>query len=72
MEQIISAHSEVKGAGELKFISQLGGAIGLGKKAASKEKFLQVREFYLEKLNKLSNGKKKIHMIQSEIPCNRF
>ena len=67
VEQIISAHSEVKGAGELKFIGQLGGAIGLGKKAPSKEKFLQVREFYLEKLNKLSGGKT---MVTDKMPQN--
>lgn len=67
VEQIISAHSEVNGAGELKFLGQLGGAIGLGKKAASEEKFLQVRKFYLEKLNKLSDGKK---IVTDKMPQN--
>ena len=67
VEQIISAHSEVNGAGELKLLGQLGGAIGLGKKAASQKKLLQVRESYLEKLNKLSSGKK---IVTDKMPQN--
>ena len=61
VEQVISAHSEINGGGELKFLGQLGGAIGLGKKPASKEKLLQVRKIYLDRLNKLSDGKKICH-----------
>ena len=67
VEQIISAHSEVNGAGELKFLGQLGGTIGLGKKAASQKELLQVRESYLEKLNKLSSGKK---IVTDKMPQN--
>ena len=67
VEQIVSAHSEVNGAGELKFLGQLGEAIALGKKTASKEKLLQVRKFYLEKLNKLSDGKK---IVTDKMPQN--
>ena len=67
VEQIISAHSEVNGAGELKFLGQLGGTIGMGKKDASQKELLQVRECYLEKLNKLSNGKK---IVTDKMPQN--
>ncbi len=67
VEQIVSAHSEVNGAGELKFLGQFGGAIGLGKTAASIEKLLQLRKFYSEKLLKLSDGKK---IVTDKMPLN--
>ena len=67
VEQVISAHSEINGGGELKFLGQLGGAIGLGKKPASKEKLLQVRKIYLDRLNKLSDGKK---IVTDKMPQN--
>jgi hypothetical protein len=40
LEQIVSAHSEVRGAGELKDLGQLGGMISLGNQSASLEKLL--------------------------------
>ena len=67
VEQIVSAHSEVTGAGELKFLGQFGGAIGLGKTAASIQKLLQLRKFYSEKLLKFSDGKK---IVTDKMPLN--
>ena len=67
VEQIVSAHSDVKGAGELRFLGQLGGLIGLGKQEASHEKLLQMRKSYYEKLIKLSDGKK---FVTDKMPQN--
>ena len=39
VEQIISSHSEVTGAGELNFVAQFGGAIATGITEANNEIF---------------------------------
>ena len=67
LEQIISAHSEVRGAGELKDLGQLGGMISLGNQSASLEKLLEVRKSYLQKLSRLSGGKK---FVTDKMPQN--
>ena len=67
LEQIISAHSEVRGAGELKDLGQLGGMISLGNQSASPEKLLEVRKSYLQKLSRLSGGKK---FVTDKMPQN--
>jgi tetratricopeptide (TPR) repeat protein len=56
VEQIISSHSEVTGAGELNFATQFGAAIATGFSKAKNESLLNFRIKYLKKLDNLSNG----------------
>ncbi len=56
VEQIISAHSEVTGAGELSYVAQLGETMANGTSIVSTEAILKFRENYLTKLCKRSNG----------------
>jgi tetratricopeptide (TPR) repeat protein len=56
VEQIISSHSQVTGAGELHFASQLGDSIARGSTELDTDILLNFREKYLEKLQILSNG----------------
>ena len=67
VEQIVSAHSEVTGAGELSLFGKLGGLFGFGHQSASPEKLLQVRQLYLNQLIKLSGGKK---FVTDKMPQN--
>ena len=67
VEQIVSAHSEVTGAGELTIFGKLGGVMGLGQQIASPEKFFQIRQFYLDHLIKLSGGKR---FVTDKMPQN--
>ena len=57
VEQIVSSHSQIQGAGELKFLGNAGGSIGLGKKEATREILCEVRKSYLTELMKISSGK---------------
>ena len=57
VEQIISSHSQVTGAGELDFVAQFGEAIARGLTLANTNTMLNFRENYLQKLKTLSNGK---------------
>ena len=56
VEQIISSHSQVTGAGELAFATQFGEAIALGLSEANNESLLDFRSKYLTKLKSVSNG----------------
>lgn len=56
IEQIISSHSGVTGAGELSFVSELGGAIAQGLSKPNIDALLDFRDKYLIKLNNYSNG----------------
>ena len=56
VEQIISSHSKVTGAGELNFAAQFGAAIATGITEANNESFLKFRHNYLNKLQNISNG----------------
>ena len=56
VEQIISSHSQVTGAGELPFATQFGAPIVRGFSEANDESVLYFRNQYLEKLESLSNG----------------
>ena len=56
VEQIISSHSEVTGAGELNFAAQFGGAIATGITEANNESLLDFRHNYLNKLQNVSKG----------------
>ena len=56
VEQIISSHSQVTGAGELNFAAQFGAAIATGFTEANNESLLNFRHNYLNKLQNVSNG----------------
>jgi hypothetical protein len=56
VEQIISSHSQVTGAGELSFASQFGESIARGLSEENTDALLDVSEKYLMKLQNLSNG----------------
>ncbi|MDB4244181.1 tetratricopeptide repeat protein [bacterium] len=56
IQQIISSHSDVHGAGELSFISQFGGYLALDTATINTAAILQFRERYLLELSKQSNG----------------
>ena len=55
VEQIISSHSKVTGAGELAFADQFGAAIATGITEANNESLLNFRSKYLTKLKSVSN-----------------
>ena len=57
VEQIISSHSKVMGAGELIYVDQLGRNIVIEKFPANTKELINFRKKYLEKLQKLSDGK---------------
>ncbi len=56
VEQIISSHSKVTGAGELKFVGQFGAGIATGFSKANNESLLNFRSKYLRKLESISEG----------------
>ena len=58
VEQIISSHSEVTGAGELSFVSQYGHSLAIGSKAPSEVRIKQFREKYLSSIVNYAKGNK--------------
>ncbi|MDC3325176.1 tetratricopeptide repeat protein, partial [Planktomarina temperata] len=56
VEQIISSHSEVTGAGELPYVSQYGGQLAAGLTAPTVEAMAVFRNHYLKELTKRANG----------------
>ena len=56
VEQIISCHSQVQGAGELNFLQSFGSYIARGAKPLTIENMTEFHMKYLEELAKLSNG----------------
>ena len=56
IEQIISSHSKVTGAGELDYIDVFGRDIALGISDINNNILLNLKEKYIRKLNRLSNG----------------
>ena len=60
VEQIISSHSEVLGAGELNYVSQLGVNLSVDPKAINTGAISKFRQMYLSEVSKLSNGKRHI------------
>ena len=56
VEQIISSHSEVTGAGELSFVREFGEPIARGLSNPNTDALLEFRERYLMKLQSVSNG----------------
>ena len=57
VEQIISSHSKVVGAGELKYIAQFGKNLALDSTSISIAAISEFRQEYLSEVSKLSNGK---------------
>ena len=56
VEQIISSHLQVTGAGELKFAKQFGATIATGIAEVNNQSLLDFRHNYLSKLQNVSNG----------------
>jgi tetratricopeptide (TPR) repeat protein len=56
VEQIISSHSDVTGAGELPFVTKFGREIATGLAVASRELLVEFRTKYLEELASVSEG----------------
>ena len=67
VEQIISSHSEVTGAGELIYMSQFGGHLALDHKSINTAAISIFRDRYLSEVSKLSNGKR---FITDKMPQN--
>ena len=57
IEQIISSHSNVIGAGELNHVSQFGGELALNSKPINTETLSEFRDKYLLELSKVPNAK---------------
>ena len=56
VEQIISSHSQVTGAGELNYVAKYGGELAINSTSTGTEGLFEFRKYLLE-LSKLSNGK---------------
>ena len=56
VEQIISSHSEVTGAGELSFVAQFGDSLARGLSETNTDVLIDFRKNYLTKLQNFSNG----------------
>ena len=67
VEQIISSHANVVGAGELKYIAQFGKKLPLDCKSINIEAISEFRQRYLSELSRLSNGK---HFVTDKMPHN--
>ena len=67
VEQIISSHSEITGAGELSFVENFGGDIVQGLVKPNKDRLLKFRNSYLSELNKQANKKK---LVVDKMPHN--
>ena len=67
VEQIISSHTQVQGAGELCFIKKHGSDINTGEIAADKSSIELFRDNYLSDISKISTGQK---FITDKMPHN--
>ncbi|MDC1172860.1 sulfotransferase, partial [Alphaproteobacteria bacterium] len=67
VEQIISSHSQVTGAGELSFAAQYGAAIATGITEANNKSLFDFRGKYLDKLQNVSNGNR---IVTDKMPQN--
>lgn len=56
LEQILSSHSQVQGAGELEYMDKYGRSLTVGDQKASKTTLIDVRKSYMEKVSSLSRG----------------
>ena len=67
VEQIISSHSQIHGAGELRLLGKYGRNLSLGKQAANSASLEQFRSAYLSNLASVSNGKS---FVADKLPQN--
>ena len=67
VEQIISSHSQITGAGELAYANQFGSNIAAGFSKVSDEALLHFRHNYLVKLENVSNGNV---IVSDKMPLN--
>jgi len=67
IEQIISSHSKVHGAGELPFLPRFGSSLGQGNQIISSDNVLQIRNAYLYELENVSNG---CQFVTDKLPQN--
>ena len=67
VEQIISCHSKVQGAGELNLLSQLGHSLACGQEKIGTKNLLRFRNSYLGELGKISQKKP---FITDKMPTN--
>ena len=66
IEQIISSHSQVYGAGELDFLPKIIDKIGIKKPQNLESFFTQIRNLYYDQIMKISNN----HYIIDKLPVN--
>ena len=67
VEQIISSHLQVTGAGELNFAKQFGAAIASGITKVTNQSLLDFRHNYLDKLQNVCNGNR---IVTDKMPQN--
>ena len=67
IEQIISCHDEVFGAGEVELFGQLAKEYATGNKLVGSKQLLEIRELYLNELRNLSKGS---HYVTDKFPHN--
>ena len=69
VEQIISSHSHVHGAGELGILHRFAAPLSNGNQIINSDSILEVRKSYLNELEKVSNGSP---FITDKLPQNFF
>jgi len=67
VEQILSSHTRVTGAGELDFVEEFGKDLATGITAVNNRSMLNFREKYLDEMKKVSNGK---FIVTDKMPQN--
>ena len=67
VEQIVSSHSEVTGAGELSYVSKFGDPIARGAIKPNTKMILEFRQRYIEALKKRSDGRS---IVTDKMPQN--
>ena len=54
LEQILSTHTQIHGAGELKFLPKIIESVGLEEPESKKEYFMKIRSYYNENISKIA------------------
>ena len=67
VEQIISSHSKVHGAGELSFLERFGGKLSCGSQDIRSDNLIDVRDSYLGELGKVCDNKQ---FVTDKMPHN--
>ena len=66
LEQVLSSHSKIYGAGELNYLQKIIEKLGLEKPNNFKDYFYQIRKFYHEGISKISNK----NIVIDKMPAN--